>query len=117
LSGTPTAPSWENIHGLRASEIAALTNDAVYLAATIREFQQQLDEKKAAIMDLLVRAKTDTVQVGETRVTRVAGRAGSTKIDPVLLLKAGVKESIISQATVKGKDGEPYIKLTTKVDE
>ena len=67
-------PKWDDVHGLTGTDFAEKAENARIIAQTIRELQEQLDTAKAELLAELKRVKTDSVQVGDMKVTVAKGR-------------------------------------------
>lgn len=107
-------PEWGSVPGLAGTELRELTLQLQANLQTVKALEEEGGELKQRIQGLLESAKAPSVQVGEIRVSVIAGRAGAKKIDSEKLLKLGVSLSVITAATVLGAQGKPYVRLFTR---
>jgi hypothetical protein len=109
-----------------SAEFKTLAKEAAELLNTIALLKADYEEKRKALEPFIAAAGVASVIVPEDeaeyalnphtapaiRLTLVAGRKSRT-LSTEKLIKLGVREALILAATVE-KQGEPYLKLTTR---
>jgi hypothetical protein len=103
-------PEYENIHGLRGTPIATLVSELNDLMTAQKDLEQEINDRKKQVLDLMEAAKTKSAFVGATRVTVTARE--SKRLDIAKLQKLGVPLATIDASWVV-TPGKPFLKLTT----
>lgn len=110
--GTPAAPAWDAVHGLRSTNIRERVQSLQGTLQSIKVLQEDADNEKKEIELLLVAAKVEAVMVEDVRVLLVKGRT-TRKLDTDKLAKLGVPLSTINASYVETQ-GKPYVRLFTR---
>lgn len=108
-TGERPAPAWDQIHGLRSTDIANRAKELLGIQQAITALQAEAEGHRREIELQLTAAKVDVVMVDDIRVIMVKGRV-TRKLDTDKLLKLGVPMSTVSAATVESI-GKSYVRL------
>lgn len=103
-------PDYSIITGLSKTKLPGIAERLASITAQVKELKKEEEELKTLGASILIKAKVKSVMVGDIRVTQTGGQSKSIKRD--LLLKYGVKESVIEKATVLG---QPWTSLKVTV--
>lgn len=93
-------------------KIIDLVRRRASIDAEIKEYEEAKKEISEKLKEMLVAAGEETVAVdvdGVGFTVTLQVRKGASQVVPSMLLELGVDAKTIAQATVTGKDSEPFI--------